>query len=213
MLTDLRVRFATIALLPALAGVAAAATILSPAAVINNAIGDADADNTTATLLDQSGLSIPFVSGVTDFDAYLAQDPLHATAGAFNEWFGPFGVTSGILDFDLGATYAIDRAAVWNEELNGVKDLSIYVSADPSFADAAHVGDFVLPDTPFGVPYSAEVLALTPTVGRYVRFEIVSSWRDYASLGEVAFSVPEPATGLALLIAFAGCRRRMRLHE
>lgn len=200
---------AALVLITVVATPAIAQFILSPIGVINNTIGDFDADNTTATLIDQSGLSETFSSGATNFDAFVAQNPLHDTAGAWNEWFGPFGVTAGILDFDLGDDYLIDRAAVWNEELNGVKDLRVSVASDPSFADAALVGDFVLTDNPFGEPYPADVLAITSASGRYVRFEIVSTLRDYASLGEVAFSViPEPATAVLLLFSAAALLRR-----
>jgi len=70
------------------AGQAAAATIIAPVSATASSIfikprSDYSIENT----IDQSGLSLKYESGVTDFDDYLAGDPKHTSKANGNEWF------------------------------------------------------------------------------------------------------------------------------
>jgi hypothetical protein len=58
-------------------------------------------------VIDQSGLSAAYTSGVTDFDIYLASNSTHNTNLAINLWRSDFGVPTGNVDFDLGGTFTI----------------------------------------------------------------------------------------------------------
>lgn len=70
------------------AGQAAAATIVAPVSATASSIfvkprSDYSIENT----IDQSGLSLKYESGVTDFDDYLAGDPKHTSKANGTEWF------------------------------------------------------------------------------------------------------------------------------
>ena len=164
-------------------------------------------------------MSIAYTSGVTDFDAYLGSGPLHSSDARDNDWFADSGITAGIIDFDLGGVFAIDRIAVWNEDVTGVSRVNIFTSLDSQFSGPAFAGSFVLSNNPRGQDFLADVLILNAiSDARFVRFAIAEAYpdelgfADQASLGEVAFSVsPVPlpaavllfASGLALLFGFA----------
>src|SRR5882762_3494937 len=64
---------------------------------------DFDIGNT----IDHSGLSANFISGVTDFDAYLAGSPIHAEVADLNEWFSAEGVTQASIIYDLGSAQTV----------------------------------------------------------------------------------------------------------
>lgn len=210
-----------------IAGHAHGAVILSPTAVVQNTLGDRSATVDIGNVIDQSGLSGGYVSGVTDFDTYLAGTPEHDFRALENEWFATGGTTSGTIDFDLGGVYAIDRVAIWNEDAAGVSRFELVTALDATFATSTLIGTFSLTDTARGVDYLAEVLTLgIVSPARYVRFNILGAYADVlgladqASLGEVAFSavpiadVPEPggiALGaMGLLGAGAAARVRAR---
>ena len=103
-----------------------AATIIGAANVYNNTPGDRSAAVDIGNIIDQSGLSSGYTSGVTDFDTYLGGNPEHTLDALDNEWFASSGVTSGIVDFDLGGVYSLDRIAVWNEDAAGVSSVDIF---------------------------------------------------------------------------------------
>ena len=198
---------------------ASASTILGASGIIQNTLGDRDFTADIGNIIDQSGLSTAYVSGVTDFDAYLAAGPLHASDARDNDWFANSGITSGIVDFDLGGIYSLDRIALWNEDVAGVSQANIFTSLDSQFSVPVFGGSFTLSNNPRGQDFLADRLTLNAIVdARFVRFVIVDAYpdergfADQASLGEVAFSVspvPLPATvllfgsGLALLFGFA----------
>lgn len=134
---------------PALAG-----TILSPIAVINNTIGNykgiagfpEDTDETP--MFNQSGLSLGFTSGVTDFAAYIGSNPTHigGTPEIGNGWISPaYCPCTGTLDFDLGANYSIKQMALWNMAANSganVAEINLYSSKTADFAAPTAIGSF-----------------------------------------------------------------------
>lgn len=202
------------------AGTAGASTIVSPVAVVQNTLGEIGPTARLGNAFDQSGLSAGYTSGVTDFDLFLGADPTHTFIADNNEWFAAAGVTSGVIDLDLGSLMVVDRVAIWNEDGTGVQDLRIHTSNDSGFASSTLVGTFTLTDNPAANDYLADVLDLTVTSARYVRFEILSAYSSplvvpTASLGEVAFStgpIPEPTASLlfaaGLLLVGRAVRRR-----
>jgi hypothetical protein len=158
--------------------------------------------------IDQTGLSTGFVSGVTDFDAYLATGPTHTLIFACCEWFGNSGTTTASVLYDMGAVYSVSGLALWNEESSGIGMLDLYISTDGVMFSPLLLG-LAPTDNPYA-DYLADVFNFPATALRYMRFDmsgcpqpIVGSFPACA-IGEVAMAVggdseiPEPGS-LALL--------------
>jgi hypothetical protein len=172
-------------------------------------IGGSGINGPVSQMVDQSGLFTPYVSGVTDYAAYIASNPFHSGYNASGTLAAgnPFWV-----DFDLGASYLVDRLAFWNYHLaqGGVTGLAVYTADNAGFANALLVGTlspatYTSQSPPYGyVP--VQDFDLTDSTARYVRLYITSyqivcglCWTTpYAGIGEVAFGgqdavVPVPA--------------------
>ena len=196
--------------------------ILSPTAIVANTMGTFPCCGyNQVNMINQAGLLAAYTSGVTDFNTYLATNPLHTVDAFCCEWFSPDGVMSGSLTFDLGAIYQVDRVAAWADEFAGFGTTNVFSSLDNSAFTL--VGTF----TPTNhlslaqggpLTYGADVAALLVTNGRYIRFDISGPQvpRDYNGLGigEVAFSVstavPEPTSLMLLGCGLFGIRRLRR---
>jgi hypothetical protein len=96
--------------------------------------------------------------------------------------------------------------------------MTVSTSDDIDFlTGVSHQGSFLLPSPTRDVDYPAQILSFgLPTVqDRYVRIEFscYSTDLDNCGIGEVAFSVPEPASVLLVAVGLAGLavsRRRLR---
>ncbi|ARE40576.1 hypothetical protein RGUI_2435 [Rhodovulum sp. P5] len=173
-----------------------------------------------AYTIDQSGLSVGYTSGITDFDAYIASNPIHTYVALGNEWFSDFGNTTPTLTFDLGSVLNIDRVALWVEESSGFSTADVTTSTDGvTFTSLTTISP---QDNPLA-DYPAEVFSFTTTALRYFRMDLSGCPQpnpgstDECSLGEIAFSavdtppVPVPAAGFLFvsgLGALAAMRRR-----
>ncbi|MBC7940724.1 MAG: hypothetical protein H7Z19_13320 [Chitinophagaceae bacterium] len=157
--------------------------------------------------INQRGLVSPYVSGLTDFQTYIDSNPLHLSNVAL-DWIST--TTSGVADFDLGATLTIDRAAVWNfggfNLSVAITSVTLLASVDATFLNPEFLGTYGL--TVMSNPNSAQVLQFDPTYARFIRLErFVSNGGTYIALGEIAFgtAIPEPGSaqllGLGLLLA------------
>jgi len=185
---------------PAQAGV-----ITSPVSAVIDTSGPGFGDiNDT---LNQNGLSSNFVSGVTDFDTYIATNPIHTDIFAGFEWFGNSGTTTAIVTYNLGSVLNIDRLALWNEESSGIGVLDLSYSTDGVTFTPLALG--LLPTDNPPADYPADVFSFPTTAAQYVRFEMSSCPQPNpgtfpaCAIGEVAFdvsgtAVPEPSS-LALL--------------
>lgn len=179
---------------------------------------------------DQYGLINDYVSGVTDFDTYIASNPLHVwdfsvvDAGTtyYYEWFSNFGTTTATVSYDLGEVYDVHGLALWNEDGNGIGKLNILGSLDG--LTWTSLGSNLSPTNHAeGLDYGADVFSWSTTPVRFVKLEASqcpssSAWVG-CSIGEVAFNataVPEPSSiamaglGLALVGAVATRRRRQQ---
>lgn len=189
--------------------------MLSPVAV-TTAIPSFNDTVSPTNLINQSGITTPFTSGVTVFDTYFANtNPVpYATSGngGVNNWQSDTAFQlgyQGFLDFDLGATYQLNKLAIWNRSLSNI---TVKVLANLGGAEQV-AGNFPLPNLQsFSFSYAVNVLDFNATyVGRYVRLEIngVYPFQGFsfgnASAGEVVLSAlpaggsPAPTLNIAPL--------------
>lgn len=192
----------------ALVSSAAEATpILSPiSATASNSFPD-PTFGTVANLINHGGLLTNFTSGVTDFDTYLAGNPLHTSISAGAEWFTDFNQPGAVLNFDMGSVTGLDKLAVWVDEFWGVGTIALGLSVDGVTFNPT--GSFNPTDWPSNASnYGADVFSFTATDARYARLTLSNCPQPNSQpgggcgLGEVAFRqassvsqpVPEPMT-------------------
>ena len=199
-------------------------TILSPGAVLNNSLGELSSNYSSNFMIDQSGLSSSFDSGVTKFFTYVGSNPTHVTseggAGTFVSWVSDGTTTSGNIDFDLGGVYNIKDVVLW-QGVSGnsasVQSFDIFTSTDSAFSTPSLVGSFVAFQGTDN-PEIAQVFDVIDSFGQYVRLSINSNYGNGANLtglGEFALNVstiPEPSifAVLPLVSGLACIRTRKR---
>lgn len=206
-----------------------AGIIFSPESAIAGSTYGNDPHFGIENVIDQSGLYSTFVSGVTDFDSYIASNPLHNYLAPDKEWFGGkkgIVVAGGrvyypkdTVTFNLGNTYEMDKFALWNEENGGVRAAKIFASLNG--VDFSEILNINPTGNQFqnngsgedhGFDYSAEVFLFSGVVtAKYLRFDMTcpngNSIYAGCSMGEIAFSqygssvvsAPEPST-LAIFV-------------
>lgn len=180
---------------------------------------------------DQYGLLVDYEDGKTDFDTYIAGNPLHTwefsvvDAGTtyYYEWFSNFGTRSASVSYDLGQVYQLQGLALWNEDGLGIGQLTIEGSTD-GVTWTALKSNLTPTNNPSGKNYGADVFSWDSASVRYVKLNAsqctaISEWTG-CGFGEVAFNaaspVPEAGTvamaglGLAVVGAVAARRRRQQ---
>jgi hypothetical protein len=198
------------------------AVILSP--ISATASSEFDSAFSINNTINQSGLSSTFNSGVDDFDAYIGTNPTHTAIAPGFEWFTSGGVTSAIVNYDLGAIYSVDKFALWNEESSGIGKFDLFASKDGSSFTSLLTGvsPFDNPlDASFGYP--AEVFEFGKSVNaRFFKFSIYDSPQpdpgsfNGAAIGEIAFNVnpvpgPLPILGVAAVFGYSRkIRKRLK---
>jgi len=160
--------------------------------------------------INQSGLSTGYVSGVTDFDAYLATNPTHASTANGAEWFSKNGDAKGVsVTYDLGRALNIDAMALWNEEFAGLGHTNLLGSLDG--VTYVLLSTILPADSPYAVgdavtQYSAQKFSFLEMTLRYLKLDILdcpgpppdkSNYRG-CGIGEVAFSASEALTPVPL---------------
>lgn len=172
--------------------------------------------------IDQSGLLDGYITGVTDFDAYMATNPVHQSNISNFYWLSqPGNPTVGFFDFDLGGYYTIEAMALWNFGEDGGQNVQVFdlvVADNPDFTGGtSFLVDPVDVNTGPSDAVLPQVFEITPTGGRYVRMEILANNGnpDFVSFGEAAFEVTVPEPGSVSLVALAATglllRRRRRI--
>lgn len=193
-------------LLLSLASNAPASVIVAPVAGTID-LGGPGFGSLTDTF-NQSGLSVGYTSGVTNFDTYIGSNPTHTFVSAGFEWFSNVGTGTdqnpAQVTYDLGSVMTIDRMALWNEDASGIGTLDLYTSTDGTNFTPLALG--LLPTDNLFAAYGADVFSFAATNARYVRLVMTDSPQpnpgsfDAAAIGEVAFrigeiqAVPEPTT-------------------
>ena len=214
--------FLGLALASAMSCASAGAIFSATSATINSGGPGSGSINNT---FDQSGLSIGYTSGVTDFDTYLAGNPLHSTTFPGLEWFSNQDENFASVTYNLGSLRNLDALALWNEEASGIGLLSLFGSTDG--VNFSLIVDNLSPTdhAPGGTDYGANVFTFGNVSAQYIRFDMnrcpqpLSAY-NACSIGEVAFreapdtptAVPEPAMiGLfSLGLGAAALARRRR---
>lgn len=180
--------------------------ILSPVAVTETGMGTFAPGTSLTNIINHSGLDAhPFTSGVTSFDTYFTPNDKFSQNGDGTKWQSAlsFDVVVGNIDLDLGASYKIDRLAVWNVS---VKTVKIYVSETMAgLGSASPVGPFTLTQntSPGADGILADLVDLGGVFqGRYVRLAVLSEYKFnpndssyYATVSEVAVSA-QPTSGV-----------------
>lgn len=175
---------------------------------------------------DQSGLSTPYISNVTDFDAYIGGNPTHELAvNPSNAWTSATDPTyPGVVDFDLGGTFFVESLALWN--LGGgfdfnLREFRLLADDNAAFSSPVTLGTFDASPSGSSVAAPVQTFDFASTSASFVRLEILSNQGTIGGatgstnvgFGEVAFnvtSVPEPSS-MALVgvgIGLVGLRRR-----
>jgi hypothetical protein len=188
--------------------------VLSPVAVVGTDLGSYAPETALAHMIDQSIVQTPFVSGATDFETYFAApDKMWATNGGTNNWQSDFSFNlplTGYVDFDLGASYKINKIAIWNVS---VKDVTVKVFEDLN-GPGQIAGSFKLTNHwNFPFSYPGDVLSFgSEYQARYVRLMVHSAYLfspsdtfAYAIIGEVVVSaavdaVTPPAPSLDIIL-------------
>lgn len=217
----------------AIASALTAAATLSHAGVIVSAqsvsilVGAPGVGDIVSTY-DTYGLLDDYVSGETDFDTYMASNPLHVAdfnvveggSTYYYEWFSEYGNTAATVSYDLGSVQQTLGMALWNEDANGIGKLNVLGSVDGTTWTTL-ASNITPTNHAFNTDYGADVLSWGSTSARYIKLEMSAcpaggSWIG-CSIGEVAFNVspvPEPSSlamtglGLGLMGWVAASRRR-----
>lgn len=201
------------------ASFAQAGQITSAGTLMTNTMGSYVPQFGVSNMTDQSGLSAHYVSGVTDFESFVASGVVH-TGGDYTSWVSPAHVSSGYFTFDLGATYNLSKFVMWNGTygLNAsVNGFSISTSNVSDFSTFTDVGIF----TGNQQHYGATVYDLQDTSARYVKLSIRGNFGSaFTGVGDIAFdttvsAVPEPETYALMLagLGLVGAVARRRQHQ
>lgn len=151
---------------------------------------------------NQSGLSTGYTSQVTDFDSYIASNPLHDSTAQANRWTSTSLPAS--IDFALDGSFTIHKIAFWNQGtgIGSTLAFTLIAADDAAFTNPTTLGSFnpVAVGDPSAV--AAQVFTFAPTEAQFVRFTATqSNGFDGATVGEVAFALPEPSTALLVFLS------------
>jgi hypothetical protein len=174
--------------------------------------------------IDQSGLSVGYTTGVTDFDTYLSGNPTHTSAPG-TDWVS-FD-TTGSVTFDFGNVLNLQGMALWNFSADpsfGVSDFELFASSTGNAGSFMSLGSFNA--NAQSQPSSAQVFNFNPTAAQFIRMDILSHYgASSTGIGEVAFKtadvtpepVPEPMTvfGAATALGFGALvnRKNAKKHK
>ena len=138
-----------------------------------------------SSITNQSGLSATYTSGVTDFNSHVS------TTSNTNSNLWTFRGTSGVITFNLGASYKLDALALWPFNTGAtaaVRGFSLYADTDASTTNlGTFLGNFNAVN-PSSNPTVAQVFNFSATDTQYIQMQITSNaGGTITGFGEVAF--------------------------
>ena len=156
-----------------------------------------------ANVINQSGLLVGYMSGMTDFDDYHSSTPGHDSLDTGAIWASGSPFLAGNFDFDLGGLVLIESMMIWNcDNQRGVYGFNLLADDNSAFSSPTVLGSFLVDNDGPGDRMAPFALPFAPTLASHVRMEIISNNGPdplNVQMGEIAFvAVPEP-TVLALL--------------
>ena len=197
-------------------------SLIQPSAVSSTATPLAG----VTSLIDQSGLSSGYTSGVTL--ATSAASTTHVDTAFTTGFVGnqPGGFSPFVLSFDLGSAESISALRLWSTTVvtagarGDVQDFEVFSDNDfdPTNGGLVSLGSFTALNQPVINDRPAEDFALNLATSQFFHVQVDSNIDNSinTSLGEVAFitvsAVPEPSA-LALIATLAGglmTRRRRK---
>lgn len=197
----------------AVAAPASAGAILSAVSATINSGGPGS--GSIADTFDRWGLpdDNDYISGVTDYDTYIASNPLHAVAYEGQEWFGNENSSATSVTYNLGSLRTIDAFALWNEDASGIGLFNLLYSVDGTHFTAV-LSNVAPINSPIGFDYGPQSFAFNAVEARYFRLDASDCPQQDAgsypacAIREVAWreasSVPEPGSLALMGAALAG---------
>jgi hypothetical protein len=189
-------------------------------------------------IIDQSGLSSPYTSGVTDFDTYTAtttheqEFPLFSSPINFGQGGGAGNINtpSGVsFTFDLGSVLTLDALSYWLSDTGtsgvidqDVKDFQLFAGTDDT---GTLLGTYSATQGDFDGLSNAQIFTFSPTSTQFITLKVQSVFFQGNDpsivepiIGEIAFreaqeppATPEPGTILGLVTVGAlGALSRQR---
>ena len=200
----MRIGISIISLALTFVATTASAGVITSGTVYNNTGGVYGAGYEVENISNQSGLSAGYTDGVTDFDAYIAVTPTHATEESDGGSWLSAGVQGlpYILDFDLGSSQLVSTLALWNGAAGNnasIQSFSVFGSDVSDFSVSSLMGDFVNPIGVSGLE-PVNVFDLTDLTARYLRIVNNSTYGNGCCvvIGEVAWNVGGAASEVPL---------------
>ena len=181
----------------------------------------------TTDLFNKSGLNGAVIEGVSDFDTVVS-NVTHLTDGV-SAWSTRDLVGPDSIDIDLGATFAIEKFAIWNAQsdplsggnlhLRNIGVFEVYTDDNSTFASPTLVGTFSNPTQTDAAAIQANSFDIVDTNARYVRVRIFGNHGspNFTQAGEFGFgtsanpvTIPEPSSLILLgLVGVAYCALRV----
>ncbi|KGJ89524.1 PEP-CTERM sorting domain-containing protein [Colwellia psychrerythraea] len=156
-------------------------------------------------VINPNGLSALYVSGLTDFDSYVA-GTTHSVA--FEQWISSENIVTGIISFDFGGNVSLNAMALWNSSWGGsggaiaVNQFELLFDNDNNFGNGVIGSLGVFNATNTNNPHPSEVFNFASTSLQFLHMNIQSNHGaiSYSGFADVVFrstDMPEP-TSLAL---------------